>query len=200
MPAEPAKIVEKKSPSLTIRLGMHPIVYSVATILAIGSLVFFFAITPMVRMLQAGGSVSVADAQARSLAAKEGYDSQKRLVDAVAAISKDSRDLLAYALPDAPDAAGLAVQLNSIAIKSGVRMMGIDAAASPVTSGSTTVPQTVKPLSIAYTVDGISYDKLKILLSNLEYSLRIFDVMSLNFSPTAATVSMQLRTYYITKS
>jgi len=200
MPASaPAKVVEKSPRSLVITVGSHPIVYSVTTILAIGTAVFFLAIAPMVRMLQPGGSASLSDAQTTNQAANDKLDSQKKLIDAVGSIQKSDRDLLAYALPDLPDAPGLAIQLNSIAIKSGVRMSGMDVTAGPeqTSSEAPARPQSVKTLNISYTVENINYDKLKILLSNLEYSLRIFDVLSLSFTPSSGAVSLQLRTYYI---
>jgi hypothetical protein len=202
MPVAQIKTVERSSPSLVIRIGSHPIVYSVTTILAIGAVVFFFAVAPMVRMLQPGGTASLVDAQVRNKAASDSLDSQKALLAAVDAISAEDRDLLAYALPQVPDAPGLAIQLNSIALRSGVRMSGVDVAAatSPSSGEGAAQPELVKPLSVAYTVDKITYDTLKILLSTLESSLRIFDVMSLSFSPNSSSVSLELRTYYLAGS
>jgi hypothetical protein len=196
------KSIEKSSPSMIIRIGSHPIVYSVTVILAVGAAVFFMAVAPMVRTLQPGGSASLSDAQAKNRSAQEKLDSQKKLIEAVNVIPQADRSLLAYALPNIPDAPGLAIQLNSIAIKSGVRMSGVDVAAGSVsTSGEEgSSQQLVKPLDIAYTVEKITYDKLKILLSSLESSLRMFDILSLSFSPSSGSISLELRTYYLSGS
>lgn len=182
-------------------MGAHPVVYSVVVILAIGLSAFFLAIVPFVRMLQPGGSASVSDARTKNESAKALLDSQKKIVSSIAAIPQADRDLLAYALPSEADTPGLSVQLNSIAVNSGVKLTRLDMTAAIEATGSgSLIPQSVQPINIVMSVDGISYDKLKILLSNIDNSLRLLDVRTLSFTPGANSISLELRTYFINPS
>jgi hypothetical protein len=189
---------DKRLSPFVMRIGSHPIAYSVTAILAAGTVAFFLAIVPLVRMMQPGGSASVSDALAKNEAAQAKFESQKKAVSAIAGISEEHRKMIAYALPEEPDTPGLAVQLNALVSQSGLKLTNIDMIAAPSdSSGIDAGGSSVNVMNVVVSVDGINYDKMKILLSNIESSLRLLDVRTLNFSPSSAAVTLEMRTYYI---
>jgi Tfp pilus assembly protein PilO len=197
----PKPIKGKTTTTLTMKIGSHPIVYSVMVILAAGAVIFFFAIVPLVRLLQPGGSASVSDAKAKNEAVKSRLDSEKKVIGTVATISESDRRLLSYALPAEADTPGLAVQLNAIAVKSGVKLSSLDMTVPAEAAGvATGMPLSVQPLDIVMSIDNAPYDKMKIFLFNLQNSLRLIDVRTLTFAPSADTVSVEARTYFITSN
>lgn len=188
----------KSTTTLTLRIGSHPIVYSVMAILAAGAVLFFFAVVPLVRMLQPGGAASVSDAQAKSDAIRLQLNSQKKVIGSVAAISESDRKLLAYALPAEADTPGLSVQLHAIAVKSGLKLSSLDMSIPAAVSGEAGgAPLSVQPLDITMTLDNVSYDTMKLFLTNMQNSLRLLDVRTINFAPSANSISVEARTYFI---
>lgn len=199
MPEGTLKPINTKSAStLTLRIGSHPVVYSVMAIVAAGAVFFFFAVVPLVRLLQPGGAASVADAWTKNEAARLLLNSEKKVIGNVAAISESDRHLLAYALPPEADTPGLAVQLNAIAVKSGIKLSSLDmtipASVSGVAGGAVL---SVQPIDIIMTLDNASYDTMKIFLANMQNSLRLMDVRTISFAPSANSVSVEARTYFI---
>jgi hypothetical protein len=196
MPADPTARNSPRKPFAVavLRIGSHPLVYAVTFIIVVGALVFFLAIVPLVRMLQSGGAASVADAEGRNRVAQNTLDGEKKLANSLAAISSDDQALLAYALPSEPDEPGLAIILRSLAAKSGVKMSSFDI--SPQAASGTT-PATVGQVSITMSLDLVSYDRLKLVLTNIEDSLRIFDLENYAYSPASGSVSINFVTYYL---
>jgi len=102
---------------------------------------------------------------------------------------------LVYALPAEPDEPGLAVILKSLAVKSGVKLSSFDV--SEPQPGSGTSASTVGQVEITMSLDLVTYDRLKLVLTNTEDSLRIFDLNSFNFSPATGSVTIDLTSYYL---
>jgi len=177
-----------------LRIGSHPLVYAVAFIVVAGALTFFLAIVPMVRMLQSGGLASVADAQSRNRVAQNALDGEKKLANSAAAISTDDQALLAYALPSEADTPGLAIILRALAAKSGVKMTSFDMSEQ---GADASAPAALGHVSITLSLDLVSYDRLKILLTNVEDSLRIFDLQNYAYSPSTGSVSINFVSYYL---
>jgi hypothetical protein len=148
----------------------------------------------MVRMLQSGGSASVTDAQARNRVAQNALDGEKKLAASAAAISADDQALLAYALPAESDTPGLAIILRALAVKSGVKMSSFEISEQ---AASGTAPATVGLVSITLSLDLVSYDRLKLVLTNIEDSLRIFDLENYAYSPSTGSVSINFTSYYL---
>jgi len=180
---------------MVLRIGSHPLVYSVVFVLGVGALVFFLGIVPLVHMLQPGGTASLADATAKNVAARNVLDAQNKLATAAATLSTSDRDMLAYALPAEPDEPGLAVIFKSLAQNSGVRMSSIDITEpqGAITAGGNGVGE----VEITVALDNVSYDKLKIVLTAVENSLRLFDVRGLSFSPSTGSTSLLIHSYYL---
>lgn len=178
-----------------LRIGSHPLIYSIVFIVGVGALIFFLGITPMVRMLQTGGKASIGDAQNRNNIAQDALDAEKKLASAAGAVSPDDQALLAFALPADPDAPGLAIILKSLAAKSGVKLSSFDISVSP--SESATAASAVGQVAITMTLDMATYDRLKLILLNTEDSLRIFDLKSFSFSPMTGSVNVELTSYYL---
>ena len=178
-----------------LRIGSHPLVYSIMFIVAVGALVFFLGIAPLVRMLQTGGKASIGDAQNRNNIAQDTLNAENKLASAADAVSPDDQALLAYALPTDPDVPGLAIILKSLAAKSGVKLSSFDISASP--PGGATAASEVGEVAITMTLDMATYDRLKLILLNTENSLRIFDLKSFAFSPATGSVNVELTSYYL---
>lgn len=191
---------ESLRPSVVLRIGKHPVAYAVLVMLAVGALVFFFAIVPFTRMLQNGGKASITDAQNRLQSAKNVLEAQKKLVDTATALTAKDRANLAYAVPAEPDIPGLYIIFNSLAARSGVKLSSIDMAEAAEAAPEQGDLQSVGKLRISVSLDQVSYDRLKIVLTNVEGSLRLFDIRGWAFSPSTGSVSMQMDAYYLTKS
>jgi hypothetical protein len=189
---------EKPFAVAVVRIGSHPLVYSVLIMLAVGITAFFVGIVPMVRMLQPGGKASVADAQTKKDSAQAAYDEEKKLATAAASITAEDRALMAYALPTDSDAPNLAVILKSMAARSGVRMSSFDI--SEPAAGSTATNASVGQISISMSLDLVTYDRLKIFLTNAENSLRIFDLKSYTYSPASGSMTVQFNSFYLSKT
>jgi len=186
---------EKPFAVAVLRIGSHPLLYSIVTILAIGALVFFLAIAPLVHMLQTGGAASKSDALARNNTAQNALAAQKKLTDAALSISSADREMLNYALPDAPDAPGLAVIMKSLAAAAGVKLTSFDVSEPSASDGSSS--GAVRQAEITIALDLVTYDRLKIFLTSLENSLRIFNLKSLTFSPANGSAGLQIESYYL---
>jgi hypothetical protein len=193
----PAVPKPKVSPFIA-RTGSHPALFAAVTLIAVGGLVFFLAVVPLVRALQSGGAASVADARVALDAAKSSYDAQVKLIDRVAGVSRSDRDLIKYALPDSVDEPGLAVQMQALAAAAGVVLGGIDITLPPeIAAVPGATPELAKPANIAITLRGVSYDRLKIFVGAVESNLRFLAVRSLNYNATAGTAALELRSYYL---
>jgi hypothetical protein len=196
MPSQSSASSREKSTAVAVlRIGSHPLVYSAAFILITGALVFFLAIVPLVRMLQSGGKASISDARERNRVAQNTLDAEKKLADAASSLSAADRDMLAYALPAEPDAPGLVVIMKSLAIASGVKLTSFDVSTPSTSEGS--VASAAGQAIITASLDLVTYDRLKIFLTNMENSLRIFDLKSLSFSPGTGSASIQVVSYYL---
>ena len=189
-----SRISQDKPFAVTVlRVGSHPLVYSIAVVLAIGVLVFFLAVVPLVRMLQSGGKASISDAQARNRVALNSLNAEKKLAGAAVSLSSDDYALLKYAMPDEPDAPGLAVILKSLALRSGVKLYAFDVSEPPSEADASTSGR----VEITMALNLVTYDRLKLVLMNLENSLRIFDLKSFTFSPTAGSMNVEFNAYYL---
>jgi hypothetical protein len=185
---------ERPSRVVVLRIGSHPLIYSVVVILAVGAAAFFLAVVPLVRMIQPGGKAAVEDAQAALTTAQNTLAVQKKLADAASSLSTDERDMLAYALPATPDAPGLSIILKSLANASGLKLSSFDISEPPPTDGAAT---SVGTAEISLALDLVTYDRLKIFLLAAENSLRLFDLKTLTFSPGTGSAGIQLQTYYL---
>ena len=189
-----SRISQDKPFAVTVlRIGSHPLVYSITVVLAIGVLVFFLAVVPLVRMLQSGGKASISDAQARNRVALNSLNAEKKLAGAAVSLSSDDYALLKYAMPDEPDAPGLAVILKSLALRSGVKLYAFDVSEPPPAADASTSGR----VEITMALNLVTYDRLKLVLMNLENSLRIFDLKSFTFSPTAGSMNVEFNAYYL---
>ncbi len=189
---------EKPFAVAVLRIGSHPLVFSVLAVLALGALAFFFAVVPLVRTIQPGGVDSLSDAEERNRSAQASLDTAKKLASAASSLTTSDRDMLAYALPFEVDAPGLVVIMKSLAQASGVKMSSFDVA-QPSSSENGEAAGAVGRAVITTSIDLVTYDRLKIFLTNTESSLRLFDLKSMSFSPASGSANFQLTTYYLNK-
>jgi len=197
MPESPQNKSQSKPFAVAVlRIGSHPLVYSVIFIIGAGALAFFLAIVPMVHMLQSGGSASLRDAQDRNRVAQNTLNAQKKLAESVSVVSSDDQALLAYALPSEPDAPGLAIILQGLVNKSAVKMSSFDISEQAAEAEGATALAAGK-VALSLSLDLVSYDRLKIVLANIENSLRIFDVQSYSYSPSTGSVTISFTSYYL---
>lgn len=184
---------QKATPVLVLRIGSHPVVYAVMVVLAVGAALFFFSITPAVKALQAGGKASIVDARVKMDEAEKRIGAQKKLVENAALVSEEDRKLLSFALPTEQDIPGLYIQISNILRVSGLRFTGMDVSEAPDDPNQ----KLVKGLNISVSLDGVTYDQVKLLMNNFENSLRMMDLHEVSFTPSSKSASLSLRTYYL---
>lgn len=117
-------------------------------------------------------------------------------------ISEQDRIKLEHILPGEHDAVRLILYLNNVARASGVTLEDIsvpDPAPAPTTAGDQSgTPSGYQPVDVSFKFSG-SYGQLISFLTELEQSLRIFDVAELSFSVPDKGLpdySMTVRTYW----
>lgn len=111
-------------------------------------------------------------------------------------------------LPDHVDNVRLILDMDKLAEKHGMALQNVSVSAAPTASGQTAAgtitasKQKYDSLTIKFTAVG-SYDTFRQFLSDLESSLRIVDLVSLDLAPVSDTGTRQysyditLRTYWL---
>ena len=114
-------------------------------------------------------------------------------------------DRLQKLLPDHVDNVRLILDMDNLAQKHGMAMQNVAVSANPSQSAQTAVgtisaaKQKYDSLTITFTVVG-SYDTFRQFLADLQSSLRIVDLVSLELTPAASgrySYSLALRTYWL---
>jgi Tfp pilus assembly protein PilO len=103
--------------------------------------------------------------------------------------------ILFDALPDQSDLPSLYVQLQSMVEKNGLIIQSFNVAEA-VESPTEENKDELQAVDINLNINGTDYQKFKQLLGDIEYSLRILDVTSINYDPRLETFSLILKTYY----
>jgi hypothetical protein len=176
-------------------LARHPLLYAFFLVFILAAGAFFGLIAPTVRALQLGGSSSLSDLDKKISNAQAKLDSEKQIIDAVASLSDSERARMDYALPDEPDSPGLLAQVATIVRSAGGTLGSVDFSLASDESVGVSA-KGIGAVDVSMNVSGMSYNKFKILLNDIEINLRVIDVQNFIFSGTASSMSFNLRTYY----
>lgn len=123
-------------------------------------------------------------------------------------INQDSINKIKKFLPNKPETESLIKKLEFVAKNNGVILNSLDIDADLDKPDEQTgkiippapnldLPAGVGVIKITMNLTGVNYSVLKNLISILEKSLRLMDIVSLNFSPADETVSLNIETYYL---
>ena len=157
---------------------------------------YFFLLLPKISQLMTGGEYDLTGIQARI------SEDEKFMADANDALKKFSglsaenrrRASRVVPLADA-DIPGILVQLDELARANNMRLKAVDA----VVSEKIVTALGRKPVRISATFEGGNYEQYKLLLKDIERSLRLFDVQNLTISRGANTYNMILTSYFLDK-
>lgn len=179
-------------------------------LITLSALIFFYIGMPLVNgsdsaLLQqyiltgresdkAGQGMGIKELQAEADRLNSGLEITRKLSEIktelekrINSIDKAQLQNLDRFLPDSVDNIQLVLDVNSIAVSSGMRIGGIkindtEEKSTDVTvpMGSSTEPK-VSKLQMSFTVEG-SYETFLSFLDNLSHSLRLLDVMSVKFT------------------
>ncbi len=165
---------------------------TVVLVLGYAVAAYFFLIMPQVGPLLPGGALDNGPIKTR-IAEDQGYVKQLQdFLTYYTAISDENKARAASVMPLDADNPGLIVQLDNIARGHGMVLSSVDM----VVDEKSVTQYGRKTIRISVSVEGGGYDQFKLLLNDLEHSLRLFDVQSIIFSPTGG-YGLVLRAYYV---
>lgn len=166
----------------------------IVTILIIVSLGYFLLLQPKLSTIQDVGLLDVKTTQQKLAMKQELFARTKTLTEKYQRLGAQNTEKLKALLPTQSDIPAMFVQVEAIAVASGLKLANVgftDSSSSgsraqgPVTSsslGSTT--DTIRPMSVSFTVSGgHGYESLKQFLGTIESSVRLLNIQSLTYSP-----------------
>lgn len=115
-------------------------------------------------------------------------------------LSPAELDRLYLALPREAELPSLFAQIDKIAQTAGVKLSAVDIdmeGLAPRTAVQEATAPLVKSLLVSLKIEELDYFGLKRLISHLEKNLRMFNISALNFFPTGAGQTINLRAYYL---
>ena len=156
---------------------------------------YFLLLVPKIGPLMAGGEYDFTTARAQ-IADDEAYvGKMKNALTAFAKIDAEQKLQVASIMPTEADIPGLFVQLDDIARSNKMLLRSIDTAVDE----KNVSPLGRKTVRISIGVEGGTYDQFKVFLTDIERSMRIFDVQQVMFTPPGGNYGLVLRTYFIDK-
>ncbi|MFA6271784.1 MAG: type 4a pilus biogenesis protein PilO [Patescibacteria group bacterium] len=172
----------------------------------------YFILLPKYRQISGKGYLDY-EQKKQTLEAKKAELSELiKLKENLAQISSVEKERLAKILPTMKEIPDIFLQMERLAVESGLKVSRIsikDAGAKQNVSVSETNGKTatnqlsgIQTITVSLSVVGdSSYESLKILLDNIEDNMRIIDLDSLSFIPSAemseGVFSLNLNTYYL---
>jgi hypothetical protein len=110
-------------------------------------------------------------------------------------------------LPDGPDLPNLIATVEGLAKASGSFVEGFDLAEIQPTAGGMVqvqqteesidfLPEGIRHIDVNLRVESNQYPNVKLLLSNMEKSLRLLDITGISYDPKAQGYTVTFRTYY----
>jgi hypothetical protein len=182
---------KKPLPTASIAKAM-PIIIGVVAV-AYAAAAYFLLLMPKIAPLLTGGSLDASQLEGR-VGEDQAY--LKRLGDATAAyktMNPDLKQKVAAIVPLDPDIPGLFVQADALAQGRDLVLVSVDA----VPDDKSMTPALRKTVRVAINLAGGTYQQFKLFLSDLERSLRIFDVQATVFTSGSNSYGVVFRAYYI---
>lgn len=172
----------KALPAITAVLG---VAYAVAA--------YFLLFMPKIGPLLAGGSLDTAAIEAR-IADDEAYLKQiAASAQTFKKLNPERKEKLQAIVPLQPGVPDIYVQLDALARAHDLVLVSVDA----VPDEKTVSPTGRRIVRSAINVVGGTYEQFKLFLSDVERSLRVFDVQTVVFTPGSSNYGLVLRAYYL---
>ncbi len=160
---------------------------------------YLFLLSPKIATAKNIGSQVLAEERTKQAKLE---DKLKYLVDLDAKMSRVAPEDIARVaamLPTDPGVPALLASLESIAQASQVVVESINLAkieADVVIEDQAQLPPGVEAVDANLSLGVNPYSQVKLLVDNIENSLRLMDVISLLYSPSAKSYSLTVRSYY----
>lgn len=204
--AAPVDTVKEKSFLQKWFLEYYRLV-TVAACLGLALAGYWLLIGPKIRAVQASVGMVLHGEEA----VKQNLEAQLTYLASLAGKRSQFSDAdinqITAALPNDPAVPELLASLESIARESSDGIEGVDlsivepskvsgAKALAAATEKDNLPAGVRAVEVSISLSARPYAQVKTLLSNIEKSLRLLDVTSLLYTPTAKAYSITVRSYY----
>ena len=171
-----------------------------ACLLVLG-LGYWLLISPKIEKVQNIASTVLREEQTKQAALKVRIEYLVNLETLRNQIAEEDITRIGQMLPSEPGVPELFASLESIALESFVKLENIQFSKLETKKDGgdkrSIVPGGAEALEIQLTVANTPYSNVKTLVTNIETSLRLLDVMALLYSPAAKTYSLTVRSYYL---
>lgn len=170
----------------------------ITAVLAVAYLVaaYFLLFMPKIGPLLAGGALDTAAVETR-IADDEAYLKQISASEQMfKKLNPERKEKLQAIVPLSPGVPDIYVQLDAIARAHDFVLVSVDAVPDEK-AVSDTGRRVVRS---AINVAGGTYEQFKLFLTDMERSLRIFDVQAVVFTPGSGNYGLVMRSYYLDPS
>ncbi len=178
--------------SIAQQLNQRFTLFATFTVLVLLTVGFVLVINPEITEIRSFGIFHLQRTRAQRENVAESLRLTRSIVDSYKTINAQDVDKLQSVLPTAADLPAMFIQVEALALSSGLRLNNVSfttASATRRETGTATTglketPSGFRQLQATFTVSGgHGYASLKNFLSTMESSVRLFDVQSLSYNP-----------------
>lgn len=162
--------------------------FAVACIVAVGYLVLLRPQFATLRDLRSHRATPNRIPELRAAAAR--WNAARSAIDVLPASNRAEVDAI---VPPTEDVPSIFVAIDAAAQRSGVSVVAIDVTRDELPPDAAV--RDVQASAISLSIRSVDYPRLKSFLGVLAASRRLFDIRSVQFTPSALTASVRLRTY-----
>lgn len=189
----PAKIQKVALLRLFVR---HFKLFVIAILIVLLAASYFLLIGPKINKI---GNLSQTDLKNKQadLQGREKYlQDLKNLLANYEKLTDEEIGKINMILPSKKDIAGIFAQFEALAEQNDITLQAIDVSVAAEEDASEATREKIKEMDISLSLAGGDYNTYKSFLDDLEYNIRILDVISTSFSPDFSSYSVNLKTYY----
>lgn len=167
---------------------------------------YFFIIFPKFGVAKNVNNIILIDAKTKQTALKKRIEYLTNLENRRKQMPSDDLARIDEILPSEPGVPEIFASIQGIGIESGAIIESIQLAkVVPTISNKEEIssvpvislPAGVSALEINITVSSTDYNSVKTLLTNIEKSLRLMDIIGLTYDPSAKSYNLIIRSYYL---
>ena len=179
------KVLAVWLPVITVIIGLA---YAVAG--------YYLLLLPKISQLMTGSEYDLTGIQARISEDEKFMTDANDALKKFSGLSAENRRRASQIVPLADaDIPGILVQLDEIAQANNMALKNVDA----VSNEKIVTALGRKPVRISASFEGGNYEQYKLLLKDIERSLRLFDVQNLTVTRGSSTFGMILTSYFLDK-
>jgi len=154
---------------------------------------YFLLLVPKIGPLMQGGEYDFSVLRSQIADDQNYIDKMKTALDSFNQdIDSENKLRVSRIIPSDPDIPGLFVQIDAIASKNKMLLHSVDTAVDE----KNVTPLGRKSIRISISVEGGDYNSFKQFLSDLERSLRLFDIQQVSFTPPGGNYGLIMDAYY----